>query len=453
MVNRREFLSASAVQAALPKRQPNVLYIHAHDTGRYIQPYGHAVPTPNLQKFAEDGVLFRRAFSGAPTCSPSRAALLTGQSAHGSGMCGLAHRGFRLADPKRHLASFLQGHGYQTALCNVQHEAPANEVAGLGYSEILRAAGRNGPQAAQGAVDFLDRAPRQPFFLACGFFETHREFPVAGPKEDPRYTQPPPVLPDVPTVRQDMANFKASARVMDESMGAVFQALARNGLEENTLVICTTDHGIAFPGMKCSLTDHGIGVMLMMRGPGGFTGGKVADAMVSHLDVYPTLCEALGLPKPAWLEGRSMLPVVRGEKTEIREELFAEVSYHAAYEPKRAVRTQRWKYARRFDDRGKENLPNCDDGLSKTHLLEQGWREQPVAREELYDLTFDPGERRNLAADAAQAPTLSAMRGRLEGWMQATHDPLLKGKVPAPKGAVANDPDGLSPKEKTLVLD
>lgn len=453
MVNRREFLSSAAVQAAMPKRQPNVLYIHAHDTGRYIQPYGHAVPTPNLQKFAEGGVLFRRAFCGAPTCSPSRAALLTGQSAHGSGMVGLAHRGFRLTDPRRHLASFLQSHGYQTTLCNVQHEAPAKGIAGLGYSEIMRGADNSGPRTAEKAVEFLNRAPRQPFFLACGFFETHREYPVAGPKEDPRYTQPPALFPDVPSVRQDMANFKASARVMDESMGAVFDALARNGLEENTLVVCTTDHGIAFPGMKCNLTDHGIGVMLMMRGPGGFTGGKVADAMVSHLDIYPTLCEVLGLPKPGWLEGRSLLPLVRGEQAEIREELFAEVSYHAAYEPKRAVRTQRWKYSRRFDDRGKENLPNCDDGLTKSHLLENGWRERPVVREELYDLTFDPGERHNLAPEPAQSATLGAMRGRLERWMKATDDPLLKGRVPAPAGAVANNPDGLSPKETPLELD
>ncbi|WP_321474097.1 sulfatase-like hydrolase/transferase [uncultured Paludibaculum sp.] len=193
------------------------------------------MPTPNPRKFAEGGVLFRRAFSAAPTCSPSWAALLTGQTAHGRRMVGLAHRGFRLADPKRHLASFLQSQGYLTALRNVQHEAPAEEIAGLGYSEILRPPKNTGPEAARKAVEFLNTAPKQAFFLSCGFLETHREYPVAGPKEDPRYMQPPAILPDVPQVRQDMANFKAAARVLDDSMGAVFQALARNGLEENTL--------------------------------------------------------------------------------------------------------------------------------------------------------------------------------------------------------------------------
>ena len=85
-------------------RRPNILYIHSHDTGRYVQPYGHAIPTPHIQRLAEEGVLFRKAFCAAPTCSPSRASLLTGQHAHNSGMLGLAHRGFKLNDYKQHLA-------------------------------------------------------------------------------------------------------------------------------------------------------------------------------------------------------------------------------------------------------------------------------------------------------------------------------------------------------------
>lgn len=452
-MDRRQFLAASGAQAALPKRRPNVLYLHSHDTGRYLQPYGHPVPTPNLQRFAEGGVLFRRAFSGAPTCSPSRAALLTGQCAHRSGMFGLAHRGFRLHDPHQHLAWFLQSHGYRTALCNIQHEARREEVSSLGYAEVLTPKTLPGEQAAEAAARFLRGKPREPFFLACGFQETHREFRPAGPAEDPRYTLPPAPLPDAPTIRQDMAQFKASARVLDAAMGRVFEALARAGLEDNTLVICTTDHGIPFPAMKCNLTDHGIGVMLMLRGPGGFRGGAVSDALVSHLDVFPTLCEVLDLPKPAWLEGRSLLPLVRGERGEIREEVFAEVSYHAAYQPMRAVRTRRWKYIRHFDGRQAPNLPNCDDGLSKGFWLEAGWRARPAPREELYDLVFDPNESNNLAgAGQPPHPELAGMRRRLETWMRDTADPLLHGAVPAPAGAAVNDPEGISPREKPRTL-
>src|ERR1044071_886775 len=118
MPSRRMFLAsvtaASAARAQMPTaRTPNILYIHSHDSGRYLQPYGYAVPTPNLQKFASEGVLFRRAFSAAPTCSPSRASLLTGQCPHQNGMLGLAHRGFSMADYSRHMLHTLRKAGYR----------------------------------------------------------------------------------------------------------------------------------------------------------------------------------------------------------------------------------------------------------------------------------------------------------------------------------------------------
>jgi arylsulfatase A-like enzyme len=245
-----------------------------------------------------------------------------------------------------------------------------------------------------------------------------------------------------------MACFQASARALDEGMGRVFEALDATGLSRSTLVICTTDHGIAFPGMKCNLTDHGIGVMLMMRGPGGFLGGKVVDAMVSHVDVLPTICEVAAIDKPAWLQGRSMLPLVTGGAEQIHDEIFAEVTYHAAYEPMRCVRTLRYKYIRRYEDRGHPILPNSDDSVSKDLWLASGWRDRAPAMEQLYDLVFDPNEASNLADNPAMAPVLEEMRGRLAAWMERTEDPLLRGPVPAPPGATANDPDGLSPKDR-----
>lgn len=422
--------------------RPNILYIHSHDTGRYIQPYGHAVPTPHLQRLAEEGVLFRQAFCAAPTCSPSRAALLTGQCAHSSGMLGLAHRGFALKDYSQHLVHTLRRAGYQSALAGVQHVAPPNEPERIGYDQVLS---RSDPELA--AVRFLESAPPQPFFLDVGFFETHRRFNPAGEAVDARYTLPPAPLPDAPEVRRDMAEFKLAGARLDRKVGMVLDTLARQGLAENTLVISTTDHGIAFPHMKCSLTDHGIGVSLILRGPGLFSGGKVIDALVSHIDLFPTLCEVLEAERPAWLQGRSLLPLLRGEADEVNDAIFAEVTYHAAYEPKRAVRTRRWKYIRRFDGRERTVLPNCDDGPSKQSWLDHGWRERPVAVEELYDLVFDPNETCNAAGDPAQAGALDEMRRRLDRWMRETQDPLLHGPVALPPGAVANDPDGLSPSD------
>ena len=432
---------------------PNILYIHSHDTGRYVQPYGHSVSTPNIQQLAEEGVLFRQAFCAGATCSPSRAALLTGQCAHAGGMLGLAHRGrgwFSLKDYTQHIINTLRPCGYHSALAGIQHISEDPTV--IGYDEILDVKGGSGRQPAVAAVDFLSSAPAEPFFLSVGFVETHRLLGAAdmlftddGSTCDARYCSPPPPLPDTPETRRDMASFNASAEHLDRDMGAVLDSLDANSLRDNTLVICTTDHGIAFPQMKCNLTDHGTGVMLIMRGPDGFAGGRVCDAMVSHIDVFPTICELLGIDRPDWLTGRSMMPLIRGEAEEINEEIFAEVTFHAAYEPQRSVRTKRWKYIRRYDGRTRPVLPNCDDGPSKNVLLEHGWQERDVAAEQLYDLVFDPNEAHNLAGRESTKAVLAEMSSRLDRWMQKTDDPLLKPQPPkAPSGTKLNDPDAIS---------
>jgi arylsulfatase A-like enzyme len=300
------------------------------------------------------------------------------------------------------------------------------------------------------AVAFLDRRPTTPFFLDCGFFETHREYPQPTAGDDPRYIQPPVPIPDTAATRADMAGFHASARNLDLGAGQVLEALERNGLADNTLVISTTDHGLAFPRMKCNLTDFGWGVSLILRGPGAFRGGKACDAMVSHLDLFPTLCDAIGIQPPAWLEGTSLLPILRGQKEEVHDEVFAEVNYHAAYEPERAVRTQRHKYIRRYGDRSAPVLPNCDDSPSKSLWLDSGWRQRTVPKEELYDLVFDPGEQCNLIADRPSEKILGAMRSRLDSWMHSTNDPLLRGPIALPPGAKANSVDGTSPREPVM---
>jgi arylsulfatase A-like enzyme len=242
-----------------------------------------------------------------------------------------------------------------------------------------------------------------------------------------------------------MAAYKASARILDEAMGAVLNALDENSLAENTLVVCTTDHGIAFPGMKCTLTDGGTGVMLILRGPGGFGGGQVSDALVSHVDLFPTICELCGIDPPGWLQGRSLLPLARGQAEEVNDCVYAEVNYHCNYEPKRALRTKRWKYIRRYAEYGYPMLANIDDSPSKSVWMAHGLAQRPLAAEELYDLVFDPNQAHNLATDPARESVLAEMRGRLHDWMMATGDPLLKGPIPQPEGAAVSRPEDVSP--------
>jgi arylsulfatase A-like enzyme len=423
---------------------PNILYIHSHDTGRFVQPYGFQVPTPNIQMLADQGVLFREAFCAAPTCSGSRASLLTGLHCHNNGMLGLAHRGWALNDYGQHWVHALRRAGYRSTLIGEQHISVDPGV--IGYDEIVPVDSNHAEYVAPLTIETLREAPStEPWFMSVGFFETHRSFFSPTSVRDTLYSLPPANLPDVVATRKDFAAFKASARSLDQGIGAVLHALHDFGLVENTLVLCTTDHGVAFPGAKATLFDRGIGVMMLMRGPGGFTGGKVVDAQVSHLDVYPTLCELAGVEAPQWLQGSSLMPLVRGEAERLHEAIFAETTYHAAYQPHRAVRTERWKYIRRFDDYEHPVLANCDDSASKELLVAAGWGEQLVPTEQLYDLVLDPAEGDNVAADPARAKVLTEMRGRLEVWMRETEDPLLEGPVEPPPGAIVNEQWQVSP--------
>ncbi|HXS48133.1 MAG TPA: sulfatase [Solirubrobacterales bacterium] len=429
---------------------PNILYIHSHDTGRFVQPYGFQVPTPNLQLLADQGALFREAFCAAPTCSGSRASLLTGLHCHNNGMLGLAHRGWALNDYGQHWVHTLRRARYHSTLIGEQHISVDPAV--IGYDELVKVDSNHAEYVAPLTIEALRAAPPEPWFMSVGFFETHRDFFAPTSVRDTLYSLPPANLPDVVATRRDVAAFKTSARSLDQGIGAVLHALHDFGLVDNTLVVCTTDHGIAFPGAKATLFDRGIGVLMIVRGPSGFAGGKVIDAPVSHLDVYPTLCELAGVDAPRWLQGVSLMPLVRGEVERLHDAIFAETTFHAAYEPQRAIRTERWKYIRRCDDYAHPVLANCDDSESKNVLVKAGWGEQVVSEEQLYDLVLDPGEGNNLAAEPARREVLEELRERLDAWMRETEDPLLEGPVPPPPGARVNEQWQLSPSDPVRVV-
>jgi N-sulfoglucosamine sulfohydrolase len=428
----------------------NVLYVHSHDTGRYIQPYGYPVPTPNLQRLADQGILFRQAFSTAATCSGSRAALITGQYPHRNGMMGLAHRGWTLNDYSHHVIHTLRERGYHSELIGEQHVSEDPDV--LGYDEVHDIKSNHVATVAPVAAQRLSSGMPEPFFLSVGFFETHRTFFEPATIRDDLYSAPPVNLPDTPAVRHDMAMFKASARHLDQGVGTVLAALDANGLGARTLVICTTDHGLPFPGAKATLYDRGLGVLMILRGPGGFWGGRVVDAPVSQLDLFPTVCELAEIEPPSRLDGVSLLPLVRGDVARLHDELFGEITYHAAYEPQRSIRTERFKYIRGWSDHDGPVLPNCDDGPTKDELIAMGWHAWEQDREQLYHLGFDPNETRNLIGDPRWSEVADELRGRLERWMRETDDPLLDGPVPLPPGAWANAADQVSASNLPPVL-
>ena len=424
---------------------PNILYIHSHDTGRYIQPFGHAMPTPNFQRLAEQGVLFRQAFCANPTCSPSRAALLTGQWPHSCGMLGLAHRGFRLNDYSHHLVHTLKKAGYTTALSGFQHvgRAPAADPSEIGYDEIFDTA-KNQQATTDAAIEFLNRSHDKPFFLDVGYTVTHRSFPEPEPEDDPRYCIPPAPLPDTPETRYDTAAYKTCVRILDTEVGRVLNAIDRAGLADNTIVISTTDHGIAFPMMKCNLTDHGIGVMLNHARTGFFRRQKSIDGMVSQIDLFPTLCDVIGIDHPHWLQGKSILPLVREETDEIHDEIFGRNQLSQLLRPTTRHSHKKMEIhpplvshiaSRRHQLRRQPQqilLPRPGLAARKTNLLNNSTTS-----------SLTPHETNNLASDPKYQDAIDDLRHRLQTWMETTDDPLLAGSVPAPEGARINDPADL----------
>lgn len=415
-------------------KRPNIIYLHSHDTGRHVEPYGYNVSTPHLQRFAEEGMLFRQAFSASPTCSPSRAALLTGMTPGCNGMWGLAHKGSELNDYAQTLVQMLKRAGYTTALSGIQHIAagdPQTCAERIGYDTLLKTQGTLGEHVADAAIRYLERPPLQPFFLDVGFAETHL-LKIKGQSRfgygsgDPDTADIPSTLRDTPATRRDMADYEVAVGALDEQMGRVLSALERSGLAQNTLVICTTDHGIPIPGMKSNHNDNGLGVMLMMRGPGGFSGGQVSNALVSQLDIFPTLCELLGVAAPEWLQGKSLLPLVRGEVAEINDAVFAEYEAHKVVDPQASVRTRQYKYIRRLDGNNRSRPANTDETYTKELWLREGWDARLLAPEQLYDLAADPHEQNNLVNDPSYGDVLVEMRGLLVARMEDFDNPLLR---------------------------
>ena len=445
------------------KSTPNILYLHTHDCGRFISPYGYDMPTPNLMRFAQEGTVFRNACCASPSCSPSRAALLTGQYGHVNGMMGLAWAldGYEINDLSHHIVSFLKDNGYLCALSGRHHVSRESKTK-VGYDRVIDMQQRGTlPQEVDEGVtpelqtgeavrNFLLENHEKPFFLSVGFDAPHR-VGQGGPtfshtaeevsEEDDRskYTRPFPIFPDNPASRAEMANFQEGTRDMDAKFAEVLEALDQSEYAENTIVIMTTDHGAGMASMKCTLTEWGIGVFLMMRGP-GVPQGAVLESLVSHVDLFPTIADLIGAEKPDWLQGTSLVPLLEGKQDEVNDYIYAEQGYHGCYRPLRAVRDQRFKLVRCFKtDRG-EDYYSSDKGAMFDYWMEHGLEDRPVPEYALYDLMFDPMERCNQAENPAYAEPFQRLKGQLETYMRETNDPLLHGPLePSPERKKAGD--------------
>jgi N-sulfoglucosamine sulfohydrolase len=451
--SRRDFLRAVAIAPSIVmgrtvETRPNVLLLHCHDLGRFLHCYGiKTVQTPNLDRLAEEGVLLENCFCAAPQCCPSRSSMFTGRYPQSNGVMGQTMEPFAwdLYKDEKHLGQILKAAGYSTAGVGVLHETRSGPARiGLDdYSPKARA-----QAAAAEAIlrlERLARSPEKPFYMQVGFVEPHR-LPGAKPADDWRFTDlyvppddslgvtVPPYLRDTPGTRTEIAELQGAVRHADQHMGRILRALEDLGLESHTLVIFTTDHGIAMPRAKCSVYEPGLQVASIWRLPSrqGWHGGIRKREMISNIDYVPTILKALDLAPPANVQGQSFAPLLDGGAYTPRQVIFGEMTYHIYYDPVRSIRTETHKLivnfssALSFMDPSQSWRPRSDTVVPANPAVAY---HAPL---ELYDLRDDPGEARNLVGLPAYAAVLGDLQAQLAKHLKDIGDPILDGAVADP---------------------
>jgi arylsulfatase A-like enzyme len=426
--------------------RPNILVIIADDWGYpHAGAYGDkVVKTPHFDRLARDGVLFTNAFAAAPSCTPSRASLLTGRAVHqlaeGGNLWGFLPSRFAV------YPDLVESAGYVVGFTR-KGWGPGNFQAG---GRIRNPAG---PQFAN-FEEFYRQAPKdKPFCFWFGTNDPHRPYDKgSGARSGMKLENVvvPAFLPDTPEVRSDILDYYYEVERADREAGAILAALERDGQLDKTIVVWTGDNGLPFPRAKANLYDGGTHVPLAVRYPPRVKGGRTLDDFVVLTDLAPTLLEAAGLSSPAGMTGRSLMPLLAGQHQPGRNAVFLERERHANVRrgdlsyPARAIRTKDFLYIRNLRaDRWPAGDPemyfavgpfgDIDGGPSKDVLLERpsdpytgryfalATAKRPA--EELYELRKDPGQIENVAMRPELARARKELRAALDKWMRDTGDP------------------------------
>ncbi len=433
-------------------RQRNVLLLISDDQGLDLGCYGTPVSTPRLDRLAREGTRFTHAFAAVSSCSPSRAVIHTGLYSHQNGMYGLQHDVHHqsLLDGIDTLPSLLRGAGYATALVGKKHIGPDKAFPFEAELVPERSGIRDVREMATAAASFIRSTNDRPFFVTVAYSDPHRaatdygnDRPWPGVKPvsyDPKKVHVLSHLPDIPAVRQDLAEYYESLSRLDSGVGMLLDLLAETGRADDTLVIFLSDNGRPFPGAKTNFYGPGIHLPLIVRAPG--SDAAVNDAMVSWVDIAPTVLEWTGVTSPAYpLSGTSLLPILGKPGDPARDAIFASHDFHEInqYYPMRSIRTHTHGYI--LNIAHPLDYPIAGDvagspswkAISADRSIPLGKRSQAAylkrPAEELYDLTRDPDELVNLAADPSHAAVRDTLRARLLEMRKVTRDPWLAGQT------------------------
>jgi arylsulfatase A-like enzyme len=440
--------SSFSVAAEKPPAKPNILLVLSDDHSYpFLSCYGDTnVRTPAIDQLAAEGMKFHRFFTAAPQCVPSRAAYLTGRSAVAARMTRFSSALPR--DEVTFMELLRERAGYYTGICGRTYHldgsarAVGSEVGRLMEQHGMRTFAQrvdylrtgSDQQAIEQMAEFLGQRPAdKPFCLWLNFSDPHHVWNAPAQfRPNPAALKLPAHWPDLPGMREQLADYCAEVNRMDQSMKAVLDTLAARGLAANTLVVFAGDNGLALPHGKGSLYDPGSNVPLVIRWPGVLKPGGDSRTLLSNEDIAPTLLAAAGLPAGPKMTGHNFAALLRGERYTPRTHIFVERGPHGSspvtvnmknsgYDLSRSVRSDRYKF-----------IYNCTPWLPYSPVDSAGgaaWREMTEANEqgrlsaglratyfttprpvyEFYDLESDPSELNNLSG----SPAVKAMEQQL----------------------------------------
>lgn len=351
---------------------------------------------------------------------------------------GLVGRGWLLAPDAVTLPKALGAAGYDTWLFGFQHEHHDPSALGYAHDPIRYSRGEvpkiMAANVSRHVCEFIQsrivaRSPI-PWYASIGFFETHVPFHDAPAATTDSHSLP--FLPDTPALRRDVSGLDASVIEVDRCVGEILRALSETGLDRETLVLFTTDHGIPFARAKCSLYDPGIQTALVARWPDRFIRGRVVSELLSNVDLMPTILDLVGIEIPESVSGASFASLLVGGMFQPREAIFATLTWHSIYNPMRCMRTNRHKVIWNAQPQPNNVQPrdfweSCAAGPEMRPFFTQAPSEW-----ELYDLHTDPYERLNRFSFGPMRDLADHMRDRLLSWLSIHGDPILEGPIAPP---------------------
>jgi N-sulfoglucosamine sulfohydrolase len=419
-------------------QRPNLLLITADDLNGDSTGWmdGKAGVTPNIDAFAASAHQFRNCHTVIPICQPSRSAFLTGRLPHRSGAAGF---GPVRADVPT-LTEILRANGYFTVAINkIKHMAPPEKFR---WDTTFDGSGKD-PATMRRQFEESVGAAREtgkPFFINANSTDPHGPFPPSDELElNESDVEVPSFLEDLPEVRSEIARYFGAVRRLDQTLGEIIAALDASPHEKDTVVLFFADHGMSMPYSKATLYRNATWTPVLLRSH-RFNPRVINDDLLSNIDIMPTILDLLGIAQPGGMDGHSWLPLLQRNSDRLPEFVFTQIDTVKSGRsfPSRCIRSKARSYIWNAWANGKTQfrigaMANRQSWHAIVRAAERDERLQARvrhfiyrSREEFYDNTRDPDERKNLINSPEHAGEVGEMRRLLRDHMEQTDDPLAE---------------------------